>query len=416
MAQSNLALSHYSAASTRVLTPNKLFHKNDNHYYCSHFLDRIRHRSVAVRSQGLSRAGEEERGEEAETLKLFDELPQAEKIKGGLALSLVPLIWGTYAPIIETVYKLRTPPPPELLNFMFFVASVSSLTLSSAVSTAPAIDKNNHKNRSSEGNNFKMSFFPSPAALRAGCELGLWLFLGSTLQLKGLKLTTGTQAGIIVQLTTVIVPLVETILLRRPISRPLWSGVLFSFLGVLLLTLDQASQTPIGEPGALDSMIKGDFLVLMAAFAYSTHLLRLDKYAKKVEPLQLAFGKQTAQLGYSTLLTWVPALLSTSRLNTYRDFAAGLNKEELMQMLLVVLWNGVVSSAFTSYAQSFGQRRIPPTIAGLLFATQPLWNALLCGIFLHEKIALRGIIGMIIVLGALSNSLIMLGKEQDSSL
>eukprot|EP00466_Bigelowiella_natans_P013356 jgi/Bigna1/62371/fgenesh1_kg.34_\ len=135
----------------------------------------------------------------------------------------------------------------------------------------------------------------------------------------------------------------------------------------------------------------------------------------KVAPLQLAFGKQTAQLGYSSMLAWVPALLSPPRMQSYSNFASSLSHDQALQMLMIVIWNGAISSAFTSYAQSYGQRRIPATLASLLFTTQPLWNALLCSIFLHESIGAIGIGGITLVLAALSNSLLKLSEDSEKS-
>uniref|UniRef100_A0A7S2TXC8 EamA domain-containing protein n=1 Tax=Lotharella oceanica TaxID=641309 RepID=A0A7S2TXC8_9EUKA len=241
--------------------------------------------------------------------------------------------------------------------------------------------------------------------MTAGFELGLWLFLGSTLQLTGLKLTTGSQAAVIVQLTTVFVPLLEAGFFGKTLSKNLWIGVALAFTGAALVATDQATNSGLGGLSLLQ-MAKGDAIVLAAALMYSMHVLRLDTYAKKVEPLQLATGKQTAQLLFSTAFAWVPALFSDSRIAQYRDFASAQTHDTLMIILAVVVWNGAVSSAFTSYAQSYGQRRLPPTLAGLLFTTQPLWAALLSSIFLHEPIGKLGACGIALVLAALAQSLV----------
>ncbi|GAB5363375.1 hypothetical protein AAMO2058_000877500 [Amorphochlora amoebiformis] len=212
-----------------------------------------------------------------------------EVIKAAALLSLIPLVWGTYTPVIRFVYQIDSPPPSSLLNLAFYVVSVSSLILTSILQNRGPL--------------------PSKSSLKAGLDLGTWLFLGSTMQLLGLKFTTGTQAGVLVQLTTVIVPVLESIVLRKSVAKRLWIGIIIALCGVLLLTLDQAANGVSGSV-SLASMVKGDSLVLLAALFYSVHVVRLDKYAKENDPLALAASKQIVQLGYSSAYALLPAIIS----------------------------------------------------------------------------------------------------------
>ena len=41
----------------------------------------------------------------------------------------------------------------------------------------------------------------------------------------------------------------------------------------------------------------------------------------------------------------------------------------------VCLWNGLVPSAFTTWAQSYGQSAVSPTAANVLYSLQPVTNA-----------------------------------------
>jgi drug/metabolite transporter (DMT)-like permease len=55
----------------------------------------------------------------------------------------------------------------------------------------------------------------SALLIRAGCELGGWLFLGSSLQIYGLQLISASRAAFLVQTTTIMVPLIESVLNKR---------------------------------------------------------------------------------------------------------------------------------------------------------------------------------------------------------
>ena len=46
----------------------------------------------------------------------------------------------------------------------------------------------------------------------------------------------------------------------------------------------------------------------------------------------------------------------------------------LLPLILVVLWNGAVCTAFPMWAQAVGQASVGPTEASLIYATQPVWN------------------------------------------
>ena len=45
-----------------------------------------------------------------------------------------------------------------------------------------------------------------------------------------------------------------------------------------------------------------------------------------------------------------------------------------------------VPSAFTTWAQSYGQAAVSPSAANVLYSSQPLWNALLAVMLLGESI------------------------------
>ena len=135
------------------------------------------------------------------------------------ALLAVPLAWGTYGPVVELAYGLPHPAPPPLLSILFIAVSASSLQLAGLSSSPPQTP--NDSVSTSDQNSLQRSSLP-PALLwppseevRAGAELGMWLFLGSNIQLVGLQLTDAARAGFLVQLTTVIVPLAEALLLGR---------------------------------------------------------------------------------------------------------------------------------------------------------------------------------------------------------
>ena len=109
---------------------------------------------------------------------------------GLLVLCSVPLVWGTYVPIVRLLYEIDPPIPGFLFSaFYFFISAVTTIGLSKVLDGR----------RGDEMVNVETTSDQSKTALLAGLELGSWLFMGNTLQLLGLKTVASDRAGFLVQ-------------------------------------------------------------------------------------------------------------------------------------------------------------------------------------------------------------------------
>ena len=89
-------------------------------------------------------------------------------------------------------------------------------------------------------------------AWRRGGELGLWKFLGATANLYGLSLTSSDHGAFLIQLTTLIVPLVQG-LRGVPIPPRIWAAVVLALTGVFVFTLDPPPPRPPRRSKAMPS-------------------------------------------------------------------------------------------------------------------------------------------------------------------
>jgi len=135
------------------------------------------------------------------------------------------------------------------------------------------------------------------APLRAGLELGLWKFLGTTANLYGLSLTSADHGAFLIQLTTLFVPAAQG-LMGVPIPRRIWTSIVLALAGVFLFTQD---------PESVGATAQGDALCVLAAVLYATYDLRLFSWGKQVEPLPLISNKVAVQATLSILLLAVAA-------------------------------------------------------------------------------------------------------------
>lgn len=326
---------------------------------------------------------------------------RAQASAGILVLSGVPLLWGTYAPAIRLLYELPHAPPGVLINAASLAVSAASLAIAVGSSKLP---RRNASDWAPEVESKIADDSVEWRTLRNGAELGMYLFIGSTIQLQALRLTSATEAGFLVQLTTVIVPAIEALLGRR-VSGRVWAATVCAFVGVALLALDGASTAGAGGD-VQAAALTGDALVVLAAFFYSAHVIRLGRIASESSALPLALCKAGTQLCAAAAgvgLVMASGGAPAEDVASFLEWAGEAGgTEELRTILFVLLWNGAAVSAAVTWAQSFGQRRVPSATASVLYSTQPLFSAAIAYAVLGETVGPAGGVGCGAVVAAIA--------------
>lgn len=366
----------------------------------------------------------------------------SDDVLGILVLMTVPLSWGTYTPVVRYLYAIEPPVPGFVFSACYY--ALAAITTTSLVfwqsQKTVMIDREQEMDQSDN------SDFPSIG----GIELGSYLFLANCLQVIGLETVQSDRAGFLVQFTTVMVPFAEALFAGNLLSVPVrtWFACLFAFLGLFIMGLDGKAELA-GDPisallTAFSSFSDGDFLILGAALLYTMHVVRLGTYAKQTTPLKLAASKSTWETVLSILLVVVLTSLSplagqqsgligfgaktgkeiSTFFSSFTDgFASGdIPTSALVPALGAVLWTGKpsisvrndsffygkmilrnllvlgwVTCAYTIYAQSFGQSRVSPTNANLIYTFQPIFTALFAWVLLGETMGPAGIFGGAII-------------------
>lgn len=196
---------------------------------------------------------------------------------------------------------------------------------------------------------------------------GILLFAVFALSLFGLKTTSVGNAGFILSLTVVLVPIFTSFLDKRLPSRAVSFAIVATMIGITILTFKEtlAFQT-------------GDLLVAMAAVCYSIYLILNSKFTKDVE--SISYG--VYQLGVAGVLGAIFTLvLETPTLPTT---SLGW---------VAILGLGVICTAFCFVAQAVVQQYTSPTHTGLIFSLEPIFAAIFAVIFLGEGLTSPLIIG-----------------------
>ena len=118
----------------------------------------------------------------------------------------------------------------------------------------------------------------------------------------GIQSTSAMKASILVQLTSVFVPIIESLTGERVFTWRLWLSSLCAFFSVVLIS---TSGDGIDSFEGLLNFRSGDALVILSSIFYSMHVIRLEKYAQGIDPISLARSKAFSELLLSLFTVFV---------------------------------------------------------------------------------------------------------------
>ncbi|MGE7094274.1 DMT family transporter [Lysinibacillus sp. NPDC048646] len=196
---------------------------------------------------------------------------------------------------------------------------------------------------------------------------GFFLLLVFALSLFGLQTTSVSNAGFILSLTVVLVPIISSFIDKKLPSRAVSFAIICTMIGITILTA-QGTFT----------FQKGDILVAIAALGYSIYLLLNSKFTRSVE--SISYG--IYQLGFAGLYGLVLTLLFEAP--TLPNTAASW---------LAIIGLGIICSAFCFVGQTVAQQYTSATHTGLIFSLEPIFAAMFAMMFLGEGLTVKILIG-----------------------
>eukprot|EP00930_Biecheleria_cincta_P087707 TRINITY_DN76942_c0_g1_i1.p1 TRINITY_DN76942_c0_g1~~TRINITY_DN76942_c0_g1_i1.p1 ORF type:complete len:204 (+),score=25.36 TRINITY_DN76942_c0_g1_i1:84-614(+) len=148
---------------------------------------------------------------------------------------------------------------------------------------------------------------------------------------------------------------------------------------------------------------RGDFLSILAAAASALFILRLEVHAS------CAGGRaiNAVSLLVVSILS-IPWLFAVNR----SPFLAAL-QEVIAQCTQLVqhqapqlFYLGIVVTGLASWLQTVAQRRVPATLASVIYALDPLWGCLFASLWLGESLGEQGLLGASVLLLAVVGQLL----------
>ncbi|RSL31714.1 DMT family transporter [Salibacterium salarium] len=209
--------------------------------------------------------------------------------------------------------------------------------------------------------------------VKYGMILGFILYLVFTFITFGVKTTSASNAGFIVSLAVIFVPVLSALFLKQKIGPRVFTGIFLSLLGIGLLTLNPQLQ-----------MNPGDVLCMLGALSYATYILVTGSLTKNVDSLSLGI----IQLGFVSLFGLISSFMAPE--TTVLPDTAG--------SWFAIISLGIFCSAIGFTIQTISQKYTTPTNTGLIFSLEPVFAAVFAFLVLDEKFTTNAYIGAALVL------------------
>ena len=194
----------------------------------------------------------------------------------------------------------------------------------------------------------------------------------------GLSVTTATNAGLIISLTILFTPILESFWKRSWLPQGFFVATIVSFVGLLLLVGGNGISTPN----------YGDALMLIAALVRTFHVTAQGRLTegKKVSSLN-AIMMQCFVCGACYLVVDAPGALAAFTTFNLREWAI---------MAFLVLF----CSVFAFAAQLWAIKKTSASRASLLLSTEPIWAVVVGSAIGGELLGWVGYLGAAVIIAA----------------
>ncbi len=287
-------------------------------------------------------------------------------LKANVLLLLTSMIWG-FAFIAQRVG----------------IKYVGSLTFNGirfalgSISLIPLVLFSEYKAKNGGSINFKSEDSKPFEVIKAGTIIGLMLFAGVTLQQLGLKETTAGKAAFITGFYLILVPLFG-IFFKQKINASTWIAGVVSLAGLYLISINEDF-----------SIARGDLLVFLSSFFWAGHILFIDRFNRKYEPLKLSL----VQYIFCSLLSLILALV-------FEDITI----DGIVQAAVPILYGGIASVGIAYTLQIYGQKYARPSHAAILLSLESVFAAIGEFLILGETMSLRAYTGCLLMFAGVISS------------
>lgn len=261
-----------------------------------------------------------------------------------ISLLLIAMIWGSTYIVIKSV--VETVPVFQMLLIRFMLTAILMLPFSFNVLR--------HADRST---------------WTSGLILGLIMVATFLLETFGLTATSASNAGFIIGLYVVLVPVIDNLIQGKLLKISLAGVLLLSITGTTLLTVKDSFDPKIG-----------DVLVLAAAFGYAVQMIM----AKKLTAGKTMDSRSLTVIQFSTVGI-VSGLLSLSQPSAWSNLTPSF--------WLATGYLAVFGTMIAYYVQLVMIRRTSPSRVALLMSSEPMFAAIFSILIAGEHLSIWQLLG-----------------------
>jgi drug/metabolite transporter (DMT)-like permease len=257
-------------------------------------------------------------------LRVRQRMASPDQRKADAALALNTLIWGSTFVLVKAA--LRQASPILFLAMRFSLAVLALLVLFRGPGKGPRTAR----------------------AVLAGSLSGVFLFSGYVLQTLGLRLTTAPKSAFLTGLTSVMVPLLASLVYK---SRPQVSevvGVVVATVGLGLMTLE----------GAIGAIGRGDVLTLLCAVAFAAHIVTVGHFSETMNFELLSVTQVGAAAVFALSLFW---------------WVEKPHVELRPALVCAVVITGLFATAFAFTVQAWALQYTTSSRAALIYLLEPVF-------------------------------------------
>jgi len=188
----------------------------------------------------------------------------------------------------------------------------------------------------------------------------------------GLQYTTASNAGFLISLSVVLIPVISYLFLKQNIEKKIIFSLCLVVIGIALLTLDTQFKVNVG-----------DLLCLLCALFCAVHVVVIGIFTREVDSIALGI----LQLGFAGLFCIIISMLTEN-----------VKLPNTPVSWFSVLMLSIFCTAVGYIVQSTAQQYTSATHTGLILSLEPVFSAILSYIFLKENLAVRGYVGAALML------------------
>lgn len=263
------------------------------------------------------------------------------------ALFLVTLLWGSTFFIIRSGVSYSD--PLFFVGFRFLIATlISAILFGRFMKSITAYE-----------------FF-------AGTTTGFGMFLIYSLQTAGLQTIPSSQSAFITVFYVPMVPILQWLFLKKSSSVMSWVGIGFACVGLLFI---------FGQGLESIRFSKGEMLTFLGAVFVAIEIIMIGLFANKVDSRRVT----------------IIQLFSCSFFSFLCMFLIGENVPEFSWIWLNAAVVLALMSVVIQSIMNWAQKSVSPTRATLIYASEPVWAAII-GRFAGEYLPISTLFGGALIL------------------